>query len=160
MSLYLVIFRLLLNSILKDLEDANTKEDSLELGDSWRGMPRRKEGVANKTNGLYRRSVVPQLNVVSYLPQNFVDLDSFWKYNKFFFLLFQNKLYNIIVEKQPPKLTNKQTNSNATNDKAATQSQKAPIPSVKLIESDADDLDSFSFTQFVNGKNVSMLSVK
>lgn len=68
-------------------------------------------------------------------------------------------MYNIIVEKQPPKLTNRQTNSNATNDEAATQSQKALIPSVKPIESDADDFDSFSFTQFVNGKNVSMLRV-
>lgn len=76
-------FYLLLNSILKELEDANTKDDSLELGDSWREMPRRKEGVANKTNGLYRRSVVPQLNVVSYLPQNYVD--SFWSKTKFLF---------------------------------------------------------------------------
>lgn len=33
--------------------------DSLELGDSWRDMPRKVEGVANKTNGLYRRSAVP-----------------------------------------------------------------------------------------------------
>lgn len=46
--------------ILDELNAQNAgSNDSLELGDSWRAMPRRTEGVVNKTNGLYRRSALP-----------------------------------------------------------------------------------------------------
>lgn len=43
----------------------NPEEDSLELGESWDGMPRPTEAGGNKTTGLYRRSVMPPLTAVS-----------------------------------------------------------------------------------------------
>lgn len=46
------------------MEAANPQNDSLELGDSWKAMPRRTEGLANKTNGLYRRSALPTATTV------------------------------------------------------------------------------------------------
>lgn len=42
----------------------NPQNDSLELGDSWKDMPRRTEITGNKPNGLYRRSALPPLSTV------------------------------------------------------------------------------------------------
>ncbi len=57
------------------MEAAKPLDDSLELGDSWRAMPRRTTGVSNKTNALYRKSVHPQQPTVS-VNLNFFDFYS------------------------------------------------------------------------------------
>lgn len=43
---------------MRDIKDGNPQVDSFELSESWKNMPRRTEGIANKTNGLYRRSTL------------------------------------------------------------------------------------------------------
>lgn len=48
----------------KNIKDANPQVDSFEFSDSWKNMPRRTEGIANKTNGLYRRSELPPVPMV------------------------------------------------------------------------------------------------
>lgn len=70
---------------------------------------------------------------------------------------FQPKLYNIIVAKLQPKPTNeRQTNSNPTSEAAVVVSQKSLIPSVKpFVIDNAEDIDSFNFSQFLNGNSVS-----
>lgn len=138
-----------------EFDDGNAKDDSLGPSDSWRGMPVKKEGVANRTNRLFRPSVVPPTNMVSYLSKIYVDGRGGQKII-FLLFLFQKQMYNLIIEQQQPKPTvNKQSNS---NEAAQTQAIQTLIPSVRpIVNDDASDSSSLDFTQFINRKNVSSI---
>ncbi|XP_037031024.1 uncharacterized protein LOC119070683 isoform X2 [Bradysia coprophila] len=109
--------------ILKEIEEEkNSKNDSLELGDSWRAMPHRIEGATNKTNGLYRRSALPAQSV--------------------------NNLYNFIIEKQP---TNGKKATDSVKDAPVTQPLKLLIPNVQAITPKSDkSSDSMDFSKFLS----------
>ncbi|KAG4074056.1 hypothetical protein HA402_014261 [Bradysia odoriphaga] len=112
--------------ILKEIEaEKNSKNDSLELGDSWRAMPHRTEGATNKTNGLYRRSALPAQSV--------------------------NNLYNFIIEKQP---TNGKKATDSVKDAPVKQPLKLLIPNVRPITPESgENSDSLDFTQFLSAPN-------
>ncbi|KAJ6640056.1 hypothetical protein Bhyg_12805 [Pseudolycoriella hygida] len=100
--------------LMKELESSNQKEDSLELGDSWKDMPRRKKGASNKTTGLFRKTLLPNVN-----------------------------LYDIVINKQP-KLTADYQNQNPSSEEEVQNEGIANLHLANIDSSSDDEESEFS----------------
>ncbi|KAJ6648080.1 hypothetical protein Bhyg_03305 [Pseudolycoriella hygida] len=102
--------------LMKELGPSNQKEDSLELGDSWKDMPRRKKGASNKTTGLFRKTLLPNVN-----------------------------LYDIVINKHP-KLTADYQNQNPSSEEEVQNQNEgiANLHSANIGSSSDDEGSEFS----------------